>query len=223
MKFKVQFFKCTKEQYQAIVPDNYSFYFLLDTQQVFLGDIQLSNSDFSTIYDAILQLTRELNSLQQNSAKVVVVTTNNKQTIQASQSEENTFYIYHWREQLNGPDMKIGDGSTPVSSLPFMSQGSVLLFTNLKAQLDAHLNDKNMHIREGQYLDSQGNPTTETSERQKWNNRVNCHTTLINKSNEQDISTNEIQMLENNKDFHLFFSDGENIIINNLLRNIRIK
>jgi hypothetical protein len=39
MKFKVQFFKCTKQQYETIIPDSYSFYFLLDTGQVFLGSI----------------------------------------------------------------------------------------------------------------------------------------------------------------------------------------
>ena len=223
MKFKVQFFKCTKQQYETIIPDSYSFYFLLDTGQVFLGSIQLSNADFTTLYNSIMQLTRDLNSLEQNSAKVIVVTENNKTSIQQSRSEQHTFYVYYYRQELNGPDIKIGDGTTPVSSLPFLSQGSVLLFTQLQARLQEHINDRDKHIRTGTFLDSQGNPTTLTSERQKWNNKVNCYTTKINQSNEQEISTNEIKMLDNSNDFHLYFkSDNENLVINNLLKNIRI-
>jgi len=37
MKFKVQFFKGTRVQYDSISPDKYTFYFVTDTDQVFLG------------------------------------------------------------------------------------------------------------------------------------------------------------------------------------------
>lgn len=54
MNFKVQFFKCTKQQYETIIPDSYSFYFLLDTEQVFLGNTQLSNTGFTNISTTVL-------------------------------------------------------------------------------------------------------------------------------------------------------------------------
>lgn len=39
MDFKVQFFKSTKARYNSITPDEYTFYYITDTQQVFLGSV----------------------------------------------------------------------------------------------------------------------------------------------------------------------------------------
>lgn len=60
MKIKVQFFKGTKPQYDSISPDRYTFYFLTDTNQVYLGANQLTNDDIATIQSQILNINQEL-------------------------------------------------------------------------------------------------------------------------------------------------------------------
>lgn len=66
MKFKVQFFKGTKAQYDSISPNRYTFYFLTDTDQVFLGATQLTNTDTSSIQAQILRINQQLNNFRGN-------------------------------------------------------------------------------------------------------------------------------------------------------------
>lgn len=121
MKFKVQFFKGTKAQYDSISPDRYTFYFISDTNQVFLGDIQLTQQDYSSTFEEIYDLVQNLNDMYQDTSKMVVVTNQNQQQIESSVSEKNTFYVYS-----NPVNAKIGDGITRVSNLDFLSSGSIL-------------------------------------------------------------------------------------------------
>lgn len=64
MKFKVQFFKGTKAQYDSISPDRYTFYFLTDTDQVYLGSNQLTNTDISSVQTQITRINQELNNVE---------------------------------------------------------------------------------------------------------------------------------------------------------------
>jgi len=45
--YPVKFFKGTSEQYNSIIPNMYTFYFLTDVDKVYLGDIEISNRDIT--------------------------------------------------------------------------------------------------------------------------------------------------------------------------------
>lgn len=47
----VKFFKGTSEQYNSITPDTYTFYFLTDVNKIYIGDIQLSNTQIKELWD----------------------------------------------------------------------------------------------------------------------------------------------------------------------------
>lgn len=47
----VKFFKGTSEQYDSITPDAYTFYFLTDVNKIYVGDIQLSNTQIKELWD----------------------------------------------------------------------------------------------------------------------------------------------------------------------------
>ena len=116
MDFKVQFFKSTKQIYDSIIPDEYTFYYTTDTKQVFLGNIQLSNEDFGQVWGAINALTQRINELENSSAKLKIISEGEDNIL----SDEHTFYVYQNRSDIGAPDIKVGDGETLVSNLPFL-------------------------------------------------------------------------------------------------------
>jgi len=68
-------------------------------------------------------------------------------------SKKNTFYVYTDYRAISGvniPDIKLGDGTTPVVDLPFID-----------ATLIDHINNTTMH--------------TNQAEKEFWNNKVRCY------------------------------------------------
>lgn len=229
MDFKVQFFKSTKAQYDSITPDEYTFYYTKDTKQVFLGDIQLSNlGDFNTLYDAILDLTQRLNDLEGNSAKMTIIDDNNKDFIQSQTSNQKTFYVYYNRPETNAPDIKIGDGSTTVSALPYLLDGVSLRFESLERYINEtvkpHIENKGLHIQEMEYVNSEDKQRYgDITERDKWDNKVTAYTKEIIEGNENQISSQAIASKETEGDFCLILDNSSIITKDNIPRRIQYK
>ena len=178
MDFKVQFFKSTKMIYDSIVPDKYTFYYITDTNQLYLGDIQLSNEDFGQIWGAINELSQRLNELEQNAARIRIVSEGED----VFQSDSKTFYVYYNRAETDAPDIKIGDGITNVSDLPFLLDGVLDRFENIENYLNyvvaPHINDSGIHIQQMEYVDEQDKQAYGgITERNKWNNRITTYIT----------------------------------------------
>ena len=178
MDFKVQFFKSTKQIYDSIIPDEYTFYYTTDTKQVFLGNIQLSNEDFGQVWGAINALTQRINELENSSAKLKIISEGEDNIL----SDEHTFYVYQNRSDIGAPDIKVGDGETLVSNLPFLLDGLSSRFENIENYLNnvvaPHIGNDGIHIREMEYVDEQDQSTYgNITERNKWNNRITTYIT----------------------------------------------
>lgn len=178
MDFKVQFFKSTKQIYDSIIPDEYTFYYTTDTKQVFLGNIQLSNEDFGQVWGAINALTQRINELENSSAKLKVISEGEDDIL----SDSNTFYVYSNRSDIGAPDIKVGDGETLVSNLPFLLDGLSSRFENIENYLNnvvaPHIGNDGIHIREMEYVDEQDQSIYgDITERNKWNNRITTYIT----------------------------------------------
>ena len=202
MDFKVQFFKGTKSIYDSIIPDEYTFYYITDTKQIFLGAVQLSNEDFGQVWGAINNLTQRINNLEANAAKLKIVSEGEDNIL----SDQKTFYVYYNRFETNAPDIKIGDGITRVSDLPFLLDGVSARFENIENYLNnivtPHLRNNGIHIQEMEYVNEQDQQTYgNITERDKWNNRVSTYI------------TNECLNLDN----------GDIIVHNNIPKRIKLK
>ena len=202
MDFKVQFFKSTKATYDSIIPDEYTFYYTTDTKQIFLGSIQLSNEDFGQVWGAINNLTQRINAMENSSAKLKIISEGEDNIL----SDERTFYVYQSRTDTGAPDIKIGDGTTRVSELPFLLDGVSSRFENIENYLNnvvaPHVGNNGIHIREMEYVNEQDRQTYgNITERNKWNNRI---TTYI---------TDDCLVLDN----------GDIIVHNNIPKRIRLK
>ena len=223
MKFKVQFFKGTKAQYDSISPDRYTFYFLTDTDQVFLGETQLTNTDFATFQAQIYDLAQRINELENGAAKIVTVTNENKEFIQSKISEKDRFYLYVDTDGYGSPDLKIGDGTSYVSSLPFLSQGNSLRFESLNLLLQGHIQDNDRHIREMEYVSNQDQQAYgDITERDYWNNKVAAYTTKFNGETEQHVSSNQIAAYADS-DFILSLDNADVIVKDNIPKRIKLK
>lgn len=178
MDFKVQFFKSTKQIYDSIIPDEYTFYYTTDTKQVFLGNVQLSNEDFGQVWGAINALTQRINELENSSAKLKIISEGEDDIL----SDEHTFYVYQNRSDIGAPDIKVGDGETLVSNLPFLLDGLSSRFENIENYLNnvvaPHIGNDGIHIREMEYVDEQDQSTYgDITEKNKWNNRITTYIT----------------------------------------------
>lgn len=158
-KYLVKFFKGTLEQYSSITPDAYTFYFLTDVDKIYLGDVQLSNTQ---IYQRVNYLDNQL----KDKANIKVKTKEEWDQDRSLISQQNTFYIYTNRttqedEQgnvINYPGIKIGDGTSYLVDLPFVDD----LFYN-------HINNLNIHVS--------------LEDREFWNNKVRTQDSQINREN----------------------------------------
>ncbi len=136
MAYEVKFLMGTKEQYEAITPNDYTFYFLTDTDQIFLGDVQLSNVN---VNDKINVINGEL----RGKANILMKSKEEWDEDLTLIGQANTFYIYTDRttkedEQGNIieiPGIKIGDGLAYLVDLPFVDD---LYFD--------HIHNKDIHV-----------------------------------------------------------------------------
>ena len=148
-QFAVKFFKGTSEQYESIIPNMYTFYFITDTDKVYLGDIQISNRD---VAERIAYLNQELDK----KATILMKTSAEWDSDLSLISQKNTIYIYSDREQrtdgqgniINIPGIKVGDGLAYLVDLPFIDQ----LFYR-------HIYNSDIHVTLGQ--------------KAFWNNKLN--------------------------------------------------
>lgn len=222
MKFKVQFFKGTKAQYESISPDRYTFYFLTDTDQVYLGETQLTNTDFATFQTELYDLAQRVNEIENGAAKIVTVTAENKEFIQSKVSEKDRFYLYVDADGYGSPDLKIGDGTSYVSSLPFLSRGNSLRFESLSSLLQDHIQDTGKHLRQMEYVSSQDQQTYgDITERDYWNNKIAAYTTKFDGVTEEYVSSNQIG--QNDDDFILYLDNANIIVKDNIPKRIKLK
>ena len=134
--YPVKFFKGTSEQYNSIIPNMYTFYFLTDVDKVYLGDIEISNRD-------IAERIEYLNIMLGKKANIEMKTTAEWNENRSMIGQENTFYIYTDRDQkedgegniINIPGIKVGDGRAYLIDLPFVDD---LLLTHIN-NLDIHV------------------------------------------------------------------------------------
>ena len=134
--YPVKFFKGTSEQYNSIIPNMYTFYFLTDVDKVYLGDIEISNRD---ITERIEYLNQQLGA----KANIEMKTTAEWNEERSMIGQLNTFYIYTDRDQkedengniINIPGIKVGDGRAYLIDLPFVDD---LLLTHIN-NLDIHV------------------------------------------------------------------------------------
>ena len=159
-KYLVKFFKGTLQQYNSITPNDYTFYFVTDVDKVFLGRIQLSNSQ---IWERIHYINEQL----EGKANIQMKTTQEWNQDRSLISQQNTFYIYSDRntkvdEQtgkvINIPGIKVGDGSSYLIDLPFIDD----LFYS-------HINNLDIHVT--------------LAEKQFWNNKVRTQDSEIDNQN----------------------------------------
>ena len=222
MKFKVQFFKGTKAQYDSISPDRYTFYFVTDTDQVFLGQTQLTNTDFATFQAQLYDLARRVNEIEQGTVKIITITDQNRQQIQSRISEKDRFYLYVDSDGHGSPDLKIGDGTSYVSSIPFMSQGNSLRFESLNRLLQDHIQDNNRHIRPMEFINDQdkrqyGNIT----ERDYWDNKVTAYTVYLNEQGEEEYI--QASQIPKNSSLCLKLDNSNIIVKDNIPKRIQLK
>lgn len=153
----VKFFKGTSQQYNSILPDAFTFYFLTDTHKVFLGQIQLSNE---AGYEAFQAQIAGINVMLRQKASIIVKTTAEwRSNLQISQT--NTFYVYSDRTIQNGivyPGVKIGDGTSYIVDLPFIDD----IFYS-------HIRNSNIHVT--------------LQEKEFWNNKVRTQDSNIQNEN----------------------------------------
>ena len=158
-KYLVKFFKGTFEQYSSITPDAYTFYFLTDIDKIYLGDVQLSNTQ-------IYQRVEYLNDQLEDKANIKIKTKEEWDQDINLISQQNTFYIYTNQitqedekgNIINHPGIKIGDGTSYLIDLPFVGD---LLYT--------HINNSNIHIS--------------LEDREFWNNKVRTQDSQIDEEN----------------------------------------
>lgn len=151
-QFAVKFFKGTSQQYNAITPNFYTFYFLTDVEKLYLGRFELTNV---YVMDAINTINQDL----QGKANIQRKTTAQWNQDRFLMSQAGTIYIYIDRYQkededtgeiINVPGIKIGDGTTYVIDLPFVS-GNDDTFLE-------HINNHNIHVT--------------LEQKEFWNNKV---------------------------------------------------
>ena len=158
-KIPVKFFKGTSQQYNSITPNPYTFYFITDSDKIYLGQVQLSNSQ---IYDRIAALNQTLSE----KASIKMKTTAQWNADAGAIGQKNTFYIYTDRTTkedgegniINVPGIKVGDGLAYLIDLPFVDD----LFYD-------HVNDLDIHVT--------------LAEKQFWNNKVRTQDAEINEEN----------------------------------------
>lgn len=153
-KYLVKFFKGTSQQYHSITPDAYTFYFLTDVDKIYLGDVQLSNTQ-------LLERIDFLNQQLQGKATMLAKTTEEWSHQTSLISQTNTFYIYTDRTVEDGksyPGIKVGDGVSYVVDLPFVDD----LFYS-------HTNNLDIHVT--------------LAEKEFWNNKVRIQDSKINQEN----------------------------------------
>lgn len=158
-KYPVKFFKGTLQQYESITPDDYTFYFLTDVDKIYLGDVQLSNSDVYARIEAI-------NDALEDKASMQVKTTAQWRQQLDTVGQLNTFYIYTDRSQkedgqgniINYPGIKVGDGSSYLVDLPFVDE----IFYD-------HTHNMNIHVT--------------LAEKEFWNNKIGIQYSEIDQQN----------------------------------------
>ncbi len=164
-KYLVKFFKGTFQQYNSITPNDYTFYYLTDVDKIYLGDVQLSNSN---VYAKVITI----NSILNEKANIYVKTTRQWNEDISLIGETNSFYIYTdrgYREDeegniINIPGIKIGDGSSYLIDLPFIDE----TFYN-------HISTPSIHVSE--------------QDRQFWNNKVRIQENDQNRENQDLVFT----------------------------------
>lgn len=153
-KYLVKFFKGTSQQYNSITPDAYTFYFVTDLSKIYLGDVQLSNTQ-------LLERIDFLNQQLQGKATIIAKTKEEWSQQTSLISQNNTFYIYTDRTIEDGksyPGIKVGDGTSYVVDLPFVDD----LFYS-------HINNLDIHVT--------------LAEKEFWNNKVRVQDSEIDKQN----------------------------------------
>ena len=153
-KYLVKFFKGTSQQYHSITPDAYTFYFLTDVDKIYLGDVQLSNTQ-------LLERINFLNYQLQGKATMLAKTKEEWSRQTSLISQTNTFYIYTNRTVENGksyPGIKVGDGTSYVVDLPFVDD----LFYS-------HINNLDIHVT--------------LAEKEFWNNKVRTQDSELDEEN----------------------------------------
>lgn len=159
-KYLVKFFKGTLQQYNSIIPNDYTFYFLTDVDKIYLGRTQLSNSQ---IWERINYINQEL----AGKANIQMKTTSEWRQDPTLIGQLNTFYIYTDRNTkvdedtgkiINVPGIKVGDGSSYLIDLPFVDD----LFYS-------HINNLDIHVT--------------LAEKQFWNNKVRTQDSEIDAQN----------------------------------------
>ena len=153
-KYLVKFFKGTSQQYHSITPDAYTFYFLTDVDKIYLGDVQLSNTQ-------LLERIDFLNQQLQGKATMLAKTKEEWSRQTSLISQTNTFYIYTNRTVENGksyPGIKVGDGTSYVVDLPFVDD----LFYSDIDNLDIHVT---------------------LAEKEFWNNKVRTQDSELDEEN----------------------------------------
>lgn len=158
-KYPVKFFKGTLQQYNSITPDDYTFYFITDVDKIYLGDVQLSNTDVYARIEAI-------NQALQNKASIYMKTTSEWNQQIGAIGQLNTFYVYTDRttkddghgHTINCPGIKVGDGTSYLVDLPFVDD----LFYD-------HINNTNIHVT--------------LAEKQFWNNKVRTQDSELDQQN----------------------------------------
>lgn len=158
-KYPVKFFKGTLQQYNSITPDDYTFYFITDSDKVYLGDVQLSNRDVYARIEAI-------NEALQGKASIHSKTSEEWHQQTGVLSQKNNFYIYtdrYKKEDDQGniieiPGIKVGDGKSYIIDLPFVDE----IF-------DDHIHNMDIHVT--------------LAEKQFWNNKVRTQDSEIDEQN----------------------------------------
>lgn len=191
-KIKVKFLKGTSQQYNAITPDELTFYYLTDLKRFYLGSEQLTNQNlYNQLLSAVTELNARIDSIDtgggggsgENYAFLVMKTTAQwrsinpmtNQSYDSDRSLRNTFYVYSDRgphynvdgSQYSLPGIKIGDGLAYIKDLPFIDQYVDTLYQRINTidqKVDNHINDNNRHVRINQTI----------NQRQFWNNKITC-------------------------------------------------
>lgn len=117
MAYNVTFLKGTKQQYLALTVKNANTFYYLDDKELYLGTIKLSNGD------EIAQLISRIEDLE-TASKAEYKTTEQWESNPDYVPQAGALLIYSNYQNSDGiivPNIKIGDGITPIEQLPFLS------------------------------------------------------------------------------------------------------
>ena len=144
----IQFIKCTAQQYHDLTPNADNFYYLTDTDEFYLGDIQLSNDNLEQYLTQVVAKNESITITNRNEIAVKLSPkAGNNITLQTGSGEEGLYVSVPAATDYTVTVTETsGSASDPYSKRYNVVQSA----TGLNANIDI---PKDMVVSEGSVVD----------------------------------------------------------------------